>query len=55
MRDENKSALQTCVECIKQNYHYRSRFKTCNLSLEPCIQDAKPVGDSKWKSPQSKH
>jgi hypothetical protein len=38
---KNKSALQTCIECIKNGYPYRSRFKMCNLTMEVCIQDIK--------------
>lgn len=38
----SKSALQTCVECIKSGYPNRSRFKMCNLTMERCIQDIKP-------------
>jgi hypothetical protein len=42
-----QSALKTCIECIKQGYPYRSRFKNCVLSMELCIQDLKLDKDKK--------
>jgi hypothetical protein len=45
----NKSALQICVECIKNGYPNRSRFKMCNLTMETCIQDLKTTDIKKTK------
>jgi len=51
---EEKSALQTCVECIRVGYPHRSRMgKICKLTMNECIQDLE-YKDGKFVRPINK-